>query len=104
MPMPADPFPTFPLDALAEPAALLEPGTLRVLFANRALLEREPEAVGTLPPFGWWPGEAVDAVTAEVAGGSLLAVFRESGAALDRALRHVATAVAANVEPSEVFA
>ncbi|HET8951269.1 MAG TPA: hypothetical protein VFN44_12185 [Solirubrobacteraceae bacterium] len=38
------------------------------------------------------------------AGGvTLLAIFREAGAALDRALRHVATAVAANVEPAEVF-
>ncbi len=105
--MSAEPSPTLPLDALTDPAALLEAGTLRVLFANRALLERAPEAVGSLPPFAWWPGEAAEAVAAEVAsaGGSvaLLAVFRESGAALDRALRHVATAVAANVEPGEVF-
>jgi diguanylate cyclase (GGDEF)-like protein len=108
LPMSAAPNPTLLLDALAEPAALLEPGTLRVLFANRLLLERAPEAVGTLPPFAWWPGEAADAVAGEIAapdGGApaLLAVFRETGAALDRALRHVATAVAANVEPSEVF-
>jgi putative nucleotidyltransferase with HDIG domain len=108
VPMSAAPKPNLLLDALAEPAALLEPGTLGVLFANRLLLERAPEAVGALPPFAWWPGEAADAVAGEVAapdggGPTLLAVFRETGAALDRALRHVATAVAANVEPSEVF-
>src|SRR5688500_4772614 len=103
------PIPNPLLDALAEPAALLEPGTLRVLFANRLLLGRAPEAVGALPPFAWWPDEAAGAVAGEVVapdGGApmLLAVFRETGAALDRALRHVATAVAANVEPSAVFA
>ena len=108
LPMSAAPPPTSLLDALAEPAALLEPGTLRVLFANRRLRERAPEAVGALPPFTWWPDEAAVAVAGEIAapdGGApvLLAVFRESGAALDRALRHVATAVAANAGPSEVF-
>src|SRR5215218_9592441 len=103
--MSAAPSPILALDVLAEPAALLEPGTLRVLAANRALLERAPAAVGALPPFSWWPGDASDAVTTAVAAEApaLLAVFRESGAALDRALRDVATAVAANVHPSEVF-
>src|SRR5688500_5756008 len=103
MPMRPEPAPSLPLDALAEPAALLEPGTLRVLFANRALLERAPEAVGALPPFAWWPGVAADAVTGEVRardGGvsALLAVFRGAGVPLDRALRQVAAAVAANVD------
>ena len=107
MPM-SDPAPSLPLDALAAPAALLESGTLRVLFANRALLDIAPGAVGSVPPFAWWPGVAADAVVGEVLareGGAsaLLAIFREAGVALDRALRHVATAVAANVEPSEVF-
>ena len=107
--MSAAPTPNLLLGSLAEPAALLEPGTLRVLTANGPMLERAPEAVGALPPFPWWPGEAADAIAGEVAdpdGGApmLLAVFRETGAVLDRALRHVATAVAANVEPGEVFA
>src|SRR5215213_4173729 len=104
--MSADPSPSLPLDALLEPAALLEPGTLRVLAANRALLARAPEAAGALPPFAWWPGDPADAVAAEVAGAggmTLLAIFRESGAALDRAPRQVAAAVAANGEPGEVF-
>jgi diguanylate cyclase (GGDEF)-like protein/putative nucleotidyltransferase with HDIG domain len=105
--MSVDPSPSLPLDALVEPAALLESATLRVLFANRALLDREPDAVGALPPFSWWHAEAADAVAGELAGEdggtTLLAVFRESGPDLDRALRHVATAVAANVEPSEIF-
>src|SRR5918994_536254 len=106
--MSAAPSPPSLLDALVEPAALLEPGTLRVLFANRPLLERAPEAVGALPPFTGRADRAAAAVAGEVAatdGGAplLLAVFRETGAALERALRHVPTAVAANVEPSEVF-
>jgi len=80
-PMSAAPTPEPDLDALSEPAALLEPGTLRVIAANRALLERAQNA----------------------GGDPMLLVVRESGAVLDRALRHVATAVAANVEPAEVF-
>jgi diguanylate cyclase (GGDEF)-like protein/putative nucleotidyltransferase with HDIG domain len=107
--MSAAPPPILLLDALADPAALLELGTLRVMHANRALLERAPDAVDALPPFAWWPGDAADAVAGEIVaaegGPSMrLAVFRESGAALDRVLRHVATAVAGNVEPAEVFA
>jgi hypothetical protein len=106
--MSAVPSPILLLDALAEAAALLEPGTHRVLHANPPLLERAPGAVGALPPYPWWPGEPADAVASEVVSLDgdaplLLAVFRESGVVLDRALRHVATAVAANAEPAEVF-
>src|SRR4029079_1955394 len=68
-----------PFDALAEPAALLEPGTLRVLYANRALLAAVPDAVGKLATFG------------------------DDRVAPERALGRVAPAVAANVEPAEVF-
>jgi HD domain-containing protein/diguanylate cyclase with GGDEF domain len=44
--MSADPSPRLPLDAFVEPAALLEPGTLRVLAADRVLLERAPARIG----------------------------------------------------------
>ena len=86
------PAPTLLLDALAEPAALLESGTLRVLHANRALLAVEPDAVGALPPFAWWTGDPADAVAAEVAAhdglpAAKLAIFRDNRVALDRALR-----------------
>ena len=34
---------------------------------GQGLLQLAPDAVGTLPPFAWWPGEAADAVTSAVA-------------------------------------
>jgi PAS domain S-box-containing protein len=66
-----DPLVVHLLDAMPTAVLVVEPGTGRVVSANRAFLElvglEADDVVNVLPPYGWWAGEEDDDLRREMA-------------------------------------